>query len=176
MAKFFWVFQKDNQFERERDYPVAGGHKGHVCAVDPECNRHQNVRTRVKEIRKGDFILHGNSGSCGGCKIRAISIALDEYNEQTGREHYGGHALSWQVPCDYVELDKPLSYNSRSIKNYLMSRMKKIVGDPFNRCGTGNPGYCFCLDKETAAFFINEISKNNPAIASWQELHEALKA
>ena len=123
-----------------------------------------------------DFILHGNNGSCGGCKIRAISIALDEYNEQTGREHYGGHALSWQVPCDYVELDNPLSYNSRSIKNYLMSRVKKIVGDPFNRCGTGNPGYCFCLDKETAAFFINEISKNNPAIASWQELHEALKA
>lgn len=146
----FYVFQNESMF----DYESA--HKFIWAPYDSKGTTPHHWK-RLENVKERDIILHGVGGY-----IRAISIATSTCHDAKN-PLFINVPSGMQVNSEYYHLRHLLltSNYTNVIKKYCTNKLYQ----PFNKNGTGNQGYLFDIDKNLAAFFINEICKYNPNIS-----------
>lgn len=116
---------------------------------------------RLMNVREGDIIFH-----CADGYIQAISRAKGSCMDSARPDKTSGDWTMWEkdgrrVDCEYHQLKKPIKHGAykETIIKYC-----GVKYAPFDKDGNGNMGYLFDLNKELAAFFMNEIIKKNPEV------------
>ena len=130
---------------------------------------------RLSEVKEGDIIFHSEQQ-----KIKAVSVVeRGAYLGKRPREHYLANdekdAAGLFVDTNYFALKKPISFSQ--FKNEIVRLQGDTVGKgyPFNKNGGGNQGYLFNLNKPLAKFFMEEILKYNPFMASKDYVEDLLQ-
>lgn len=122
---------------------------------------------RLMDVRKGDVIFHCSNGF-----IQAISRAKGCCKECSRPGQNTGEWLNWEndgrkVECDYYVLKVPLKHGDYKDKILEYCNVKYA---PFDKDGNGNMGYLYDLNQDLAAFFIQEIAKENPEVLEYDFL------
>ena len=120
----------------------------------------------LEDVKEGDIIFHAADEG-----ILAISIAAGSFflSKRPIVDVLPGEDPNWvgrMVETRYTLLKTPI------IHSYYKKEIIKLQGYavgkhyPFNKNGTGNQGYLFNLNKDLAKFFMEEIIKVNPHLAT----------
>ena len=125
---------------------------------------------KLMDVRAGDVIFHSSGGY-----IKAISRAKAECKDSA--RPATGDWSNWEkdgrrVDCEYHVLKNPLKHGNYKEKILEYCNVKYA---PFDKDGNGNMGYLFDLDQNLAAFFIQEIAKQNPEVKDLDFLQFLLK-
>ena len=161
----FYVFQGET-YEEERSGE-------YVWSPQLTKNGRKNAGySKMKEICKGDYILHNSNG-----KIVAISVAKSDCYEaqQPWELSEADTSVIWdddgyRVDTDYFDFDVPLLTS-----NYVAwMREHYIKGSAFTTAGRGKQQYMCSLADEHAAFLLKEAIRlqNSPEVLS--KLNNAL--
>ncbi len=112
--------------------------------------------TRLREISKGDIILHSVKG-----KVQAISEARGAYYAHMRTEDlWDEHGR--KVDCAYTFIENPIK--TADFVDEIIA-LGKGLHQPFNKNGGRNMGYLFALDRELSRVFVAESVKKNPGLA-----------
>lgn len=116
---------------------------------------------RLTDLREGDVIFHSSDGY-----IRAVSrvkgACEDSVRPNSNTSDWTNRGKDGRrVDCEYHELETPLKHGSYKEKILEYCNMKYA---PFDKDGNGNTGYLYDLNQKLAAFFIQEIAKENPEV------------
>ena len=148
-------------FQGKQRYNESNG--GYIFAsADPSIPSHALFR-RVKE---GDIIFHAAGG-----EIFAMSIAKGACIETKrpisdvlpGEDPNG---VGIMVKAEYTNLKFPIYHGNYKKEIIKLQGYAEGKHYPFNKKGTGNQGYLFNLNKDLAKFFMEEIIKVNPHLAT----------
>ena len=116
---------------------------------------------RLMDVREGDVIFH-----CADGYIQAISRAKGACSDSARPDKTTGDWTMWEkdgrrVDCEYHQLKKPIKHGAYKDTIVQYCNVKYA---PFDKDGNGNMGYLFDLNKDLAAFFMNEIIEKNPEV------------
>jgi hypothetical protein len=141
--RYFFVFQnKSYKEEYQGGYMWAPQHGDN--------GRRVSHWDQMKEIRKGDLIIHSYLK-----KIVAISIAKEDVyaSDRPVELPTQWNNEGWKVDTQYYTINNPIVTSDHMGK--LMALQPK-TNAPFNIAGRGNTGYLFAANKEMAEYIIRE--------------------
>lgn len=111
----------------------------------------------MKEVQKGDYILHGYNKN-----IVAISVVKNSYekiilpetlnNDQRRKKKDG-----YQISCEYYEFKNPLDLKNH--QNWIIENNTDKINNPFDIKGKGKQRYLCNISENFVKYFIMEIIK-----------------
>ena len=148
--RYFFVFQ-NKSFAEEYE----GGYLW--APQETESGRQCSHWNRMKEVRKGDLVIHSNKK-----RIEAISVPKVDVYEADRPDELPDQwdQRGWRVDTDYFTIKKPIITSDHM--DQLMA-MQPDQNAPFNSIGRGNTGYLFAANREMAEYIIRESIKNQDA-------------
>lgn len=160
--RYFFVFQ-NKSFEEE----YKGGYLWAPQHGDND--RRVSHWEKMKEVRKGDLIIHSYLK-----KIVAISIAkTDVYEANRPAELLDQWDNSgWKVDSEYFKISNPIVTSEHMDK---LMELQPDKDSPFNRNGSGNPGYLFAANREMAEYIINKTVSIQDNEADKRKLLDLIK-
>jgi hypothetical protein len=150
---YFFVFQ-NKSYDRERSGQYLWAPK------KTSSNRKVSSWELMKEVRKGDLIIHSFKK-----QIIAFSIAKTDVYSSTQPDELKQEGLwendGWRVDTDYFEISMPI------ITSDFMDDIRRLqpnTNAPFNILGRGNTGYLFSANREMVTFLLKKSEENQPSI------------
>lgn len=161
---YYFVFQ-NKSFEHERK-------GGYLWAPKiTEKGKRVSHWESMKEVKKGDFILHSVHK-----KLVAISIAEEDCIEAQQPDELK-RARLWQdagymVSTQYIDLKDSIITSEH--KDMILE-LQPDTNAPFNRLGRGNTGYLFNSNKELSSYLMQQILKVQSDVNTIQKLKDLLE-
>lgn len=147
--RYFFVFQ-NKTFHAER-------RGGYIWAPKSSSSRTIAHWERMKEVRKGDVILHSLNKN-----IVAISIAVSDCYSANQPNELKSEQLweddGYMVDCKYIDIKNPIM--TSDYKDEIL-KLQPSKYAPFNNLGRGNTGYLFASNKDLTEFIIQKSMYSN---------------